>query len=58
MKTENVTRVEVIDHTSGGTLDTRGRIFVYNNPKSTVELIFQDDNRTLKVFITDRKEPK
>lgn len=43
-----VTRFEVIDHTS----KKRGRIVVEYDVK--VELSLQDDNRTLKVFLTNR----
>lgn len=56
MNTEHVNRVEVIDHTipieKGG-----GRAYVRWDKEGTVqvELSLQDDGRTLKVFITDRK---
>jgi hypothetical protein len=46
--TESVTRFEVIDHTS----KKRGRIVVEYNVN--VELSLQDENRTLKVFLTDK----
>ena len=46
--TEKVTRFEVIDHTK----DMLGRVYVKNNTE--VELSFQDDGKTLKVFITDK----
>lgn len=41
--TEKVTRVEVIDE--------NGRSYVNLDPKNKVVLSFQDDSRTLKVFI-------
>ena len=47
--TKSVTRFEVIDHTS----KKRGRIVVEYN--INVELSLQDENRTLKVFLTDKK---
>jgi hypothetical protein len=46
--TKSVTRFEVIDHTS----KKRGRIVVEYNVN--VELSLQDENRTLKVFLTDK----
>ena len=39
-----VNRVEVIDG--------NGRSYVNRYPSNKVELSFQDDNRTLKIFIT------
>lgn len=47
MNTYKVTRFEVIDHTKAG----EGRILVKRGIK--VELVLQDDDRTLKVFLTD-----
>jgi hypothetical protein len=47
--TKSVTRFEVIDHTS----KKRGRIVVEYNVN--VELSLQDENRTLKVFLTNKK---
>jgi hypothetical protein len=47
--TKSVTRFEVIDHTA----KKRGRIVVEYNVN--VELSLQDENRTLKVFLTDKK---
>lgn len=43
MKTEKVTRVEVIDE--------KGRSYVNWKKDNKVELSLQDDGRTLKVFI-------
>lgn len=48
---ETVTRFEVIDHTKNG----EGRVLVKYGV--SVELSYQDDNRTLKVFLTDRAKP-
>lgn len=50
MLTGKVTRFEVIDHSS----KKRGRYVVEKGIK--VELSLQDDNRTLKVFLTDQKK--
>jgi hypothetical protein len=48
--TDKVTRVEVITH-------NEGRSYVHWDDTNTkVELSFQDDGRTLKVFISNRKE--
>jgi len=46
--TKEITRFEVIDHTS----KKRGHIVVEYNVN--VELSLQDENRTLKVFLTDK----
>lgn len=55
INTEKVTRVEIIDHTleieDGG-----GRCYVKWNQNIKVEVQLQDDDRTLKVFISDVKE--
>lgn len=48
-----VTRFEVIDHRDGS--PTFGRAFVSQDIQ--VELSYQDDGRTLKVFVQD-KAPK
>ena len=47
--TKQITRFEVIDHTK----KKGGRIVVEYNVN--VELSLQDENRTLKVFLTDKK---
>lgn len=51
--TKKVTRFEVIDHTKDG----KGRVFVkgatYGDPIE-IDLLYQDDGRTLKVRVTDR----
>lgn len=55
MNTDKVNRVEVIDHTldfgAGG-----GRCYVkWNRDNSIkVEAVLQDDDRTLKIFITKK----
>ena len=50
MDTTKITRVEVIDTTkdfeNGG-----GRIFTFWDKEKKVELVLQDDNRTLKIII-------
>lgn len=47
-----LTRVEIIDHTKD-VMNGGGRVFVYRDDtgKSKIELSYQDDGRTLKVFI-------
>ena len=47
--TDKVTRVEVITH-------NEGRSYVNWDDNNKVELSFQDDGRTLKVFISNREE--
>lgn len=47
MNAEKVTRVEVIDE--------NGRSYVNQDPSNKVELSFQDNNRTLKVFVNNGK---
>lgn len=47
METTKVTRVEVIDE--------NGRSYVNWNEKNHVEISLQDDDRTLKVFITKKQ---
>ena len=48
LNTDSVTRFEVIDHTK----QKLGRVLVKYD--TNVELSFQDDNKTLKVFLTDK----
>jgi hypothetical protein len=45
--TDKVTRVEVIDH--------NGRSYTNFDTNNKVELSYQDDGRTLKVFIDKRE---
>lgn len=51
-QTEKVTRFEVIDHREGS--EAYGRAFVSHGVG--VELSYQDDGRTLKVFVNQLKE--
>ncbi len=58
MNTEQVTRIEVIDHTKG---EDGGRVYTYwseydeeDIASPLVVLSLQDDDRTLKVFIKPR----
>lgn len=46
---KSVTRFEVIDHTS----DAKGRCYVAKDCQ--IEMSLQDDNKTLKIFVTDSK---
>lgn len=50
MMTKSITRFEVIDHTS----KKQGRIVVEYDVN--VELSLQDDCKTLKVFLTNKKD--
>ena len=50
MITKSITRFEVIDHTS----KKQGRIVVEYDVN--VELSLQDDCKTLKVFLTNKKD--
>ena len=45
-----VTRVEVIDE--------KGRTYVNWNPKNIVQISMQDDNKTMKIFIKQKKMEK
>ena len=47
-KVKNCTRVEVIDE--------KGRSYVNFNPNNIVKFDMQDDGRTLKIFISKRKD--
>ena len=44
-QTGKITRVEIIDET--------GRVYV-NNDVESCQLMFQDDNRTLKIFLKNK----
>jgi NTP pyrophosphatase (non-canonical NTP hydrolase) len=46
INTSNINRVEVIQHSE----PINGRVYVNNNAKD-VEIQFQDDNKTLKIFL-------
>jgi len=50
LKTEKVTRVEVINHQGEITDKYFGRVFVKHGCEN-VELQLQDEDRTLKIFI-------
>lgn len=52
MNTKKVTRIEVIDHQSEPMI---GRAYTKYNCQN-VEVDLQDDGRTLKIFITKKKE--
>lgn len=45
----DVSRVEIIDHRSGGD----GRVYVLPPGQHRVEFSIQDDGRTLKIFVSD-----
>jgi len=47
---KNINRVEIINHNSITKQHELGRIFTHNEVKSC-ELSFQDENKTLKIFI-------
>ena len=53
INTEKVTRVEVIDYTKP-VEDGGGRAFLSWEDTNKVEVSLQDDNKTLKVFISKR----
>lgn len=59
-QTDKVTRFEVIDHRTRLGSGVNGRVLVID-PRSPqelptkVKLSYQDDGKTLKVFLTDRK---
>lgn len=56
MDTSKVNRVEVIDHTHE-IEDGGGRAYVYwSEEKPEVRAELQDDERTLKIFISPRKD--
>ena len=48
---DDVTRIEVIDHK-----DAKGRVFSSWSEKNLISLSFQDNNKTLKIFISNRYE--
>lgn len=54
MNTTKVTRVEVIDHTD--LADFNARKYVKKDDNIDVEVQLQDDDRTLKIFITPKKD--
>lgn len=52
MNTDNVTRLEIIDHTRP-LEDGGGRTVISWDEKKKIELSLQDDGRTLKIFISE-----
>ncbi len=55
--TTKVTRVEVIDHTPADPVEgdfERGRVYVKWEDNIKVKAVFQDGNRTLKIFISNK----
>lgn len=54
MDTSKVTRFEVINNRTENDESDRGRVMVEHN--LSLELSLQDDGRTLKVFLNDKKE--
>lgn len=54
LNTDKVTRIEVVDYTKD-VLDDNRRAYVKWDKDIKVELSFQDDNRTLKVFISNKQ---
>lgn len=54
MDTSKVNRVEVIDHTKdyvfGG-----GRVYTFKQEDVKIEAVLQDDERTLKIFISNKE---
>ena len=53
MNTSKINRIEIIDHTKKNPEEEKGRVFVKWEDGIKVELSFQDEDRTLKIFITD-----
>lgn len=52
MKATKINRLEVIDHSPDLSDDNRGRVYVKYNVESC-ELVYQDDGKTLKIFINN-----
>lgn len=52
LSTDGVTRVEVINHCEYRT----GREYTFRKDDILVEVVFQDDTKTLKVFIKDKND--
>lgn len=53
MNLENVTRVEIIDHTKDFT-EGGGRVYSKRDDDMKVEVSMQDQGRTMKIFLTKR----
>lgn len=56
MDTKKVNRVEVINHALDHNDEDYGRAYVFwpSNKKINVEVMLQDEGRTLKVFISPK----
>lgn len=54
MDTSKISRIEVINHAVPPESEEYGRAYVYwpENKKITVRCMLQDDDRTLKIFIS------
>ena len=52
MKLEGVTRIEIIDHRDA-LAGEGGRVFVRRDDNMEVTQVFQDDGKTLKIFLKD-----
>lgn len=50
--TDSVTRVEIINHCDKRT----GREYTFYKDDILIEVVFQDDIKTLKVFIKDKND--
>lgn len=55
INTKKITRIEVIDHTKD-LEDGGGRAFVKWDSNMSVDLLSQDDDRTLKIIISKKDE--
>lgn len=55
MNLNKVNRVEFIDHRPGEDGDIPGRKLVIRSDNIKVEALLQDDDRTLKIFISEKK---
>lgn len=51
MVLENINRIELIDHRS----DNPGRKFVKYDNRMSVEIVLQDDGKTVKIFILPKE---
>lgn len=55
INTKKITRIEVIDHTKD-LEDGGGRAFVKWDSNMSIDLLSQDDDRTLKIIISKKDE--
>lgn len=53
MDPKKITRFEIIDHTKP-LEDGGGRTVIFFDDNKELELSLQDDDRTLKIFVTER----